>query len=310
MSILNKKVSIIVPVYNVEEYLPDCLNSLINQTYSDLEIILINDGSKDDSLKILNSFAEKDSRIKVFNNENHGVSYTRNFGIENSTGDYIAFVDSDDIISEKYIEVLVDLLEKNNADMSVCSYTCFTKEQPIFLNSDNNKVFTKDLETAFYTVTIGGIAGKLYKKNIIAANELKVDESIFVCEDLLFNIQYVAFCKSLAFNSSKLYGYRQRESSAVHTNVSYKWFTVLKSYKYLFNNCSGKSVYKYVVFNYLKFLYEAKYIIKTKKIKPNFEIDIWGEIKIAQKQRRLLTFKERIKLFICNHFFFVVEKRR
>lgn len=307
---MQHKVSLIVPVYNAEEFLPDCLNYIVSQTYSNLEIILINDGSKDNSLKILNSFAEKDSRVKVFNNENHGVSYTRNFGVENCTGDYVAFVDSDDIIAENYIEVLVDLLEKNNADMSVCSYTCFTKEQPIFLNSDNNKIFTKDLETAFYTVTMGGIAGKLYKKNIILDNKLKVDESIFVCEDLLFNIQYVAFCKSLAFNASKLYGYRQRENSAVHNTASTKWFTILKTHKYLFNNYSGNSAYKYIVFYYLKFLYEAKYIIKTKKIKPDFEIDIWGEIKIAQKQRRLLTFKERIKLFICNHFFFVVEKRR
>ncbi|MBQ9920107.1 MAG: glycosyltransferase family 2 protein, partial [Clostridia bacterium] len=107
---LNKKVSIIVPVYNVAEYLEDCLNSLVNQSYENIEIISINDGSKDNSLEILKTFAEKDLRIKVFDNENHGVSYTRNFGIKNCTGDYIAFVDSDDIVAKNYIEVLVNSL--------------------------------------------------------------------------------------------------------------------------------------------------------------------------------------------------------
>lgn len=310
MPISNKKVSIIVPVYNVEEFLPDCLNSLINQTYENIEIILINDGSRDGSLEILKSFAQKDSRIIIFDNENHGVSYTRNFGIKNSTGDYIAFVDSDDVVAKNYIENLVNSLEENNVDMSICGYTCFDKKQPDFLNSGDCKVFTDDLETAFYTVTMGGIAGKLYKKSIIVSNNLTVDENIFVCEDLLFNMQYVSFSDSLVFCGSKLYGYRQRESSAVHTNLSPKWFTILKTYKYLFNNYGDKAVYKYIVFNYLKFLYEAKYIVKNKGIKPNFEIDLSNEIKKAEKEKMILSFKEKIKLFICKYFFFVVEKRR
>ena len=307
---MQPKVSLIVPVYNVAEYLPSCLNALIRQTYKNIEIILINDGSNDNSLEILSSFAEKDFRIKVFNNKNHGVSYTRNFGVENSTGDYITFVDSDDIVSQNYIEVLVNSLEVNNVDMSICSYSCFYQDFPIFSNSSNDEILTNELETAFYTVTMGGIAGKLYKKSIIVSNNLKVDETICVCEDLLFNIQYVGFCSRLVFNRSKLYGYRQRSNSAVHNNASPKWFTILKSHKILFENYRDKSVYKYIVFNYLKFLYEAKYIVKTKKIKPDFEIDIMGEIKIVEKQMKGLTFKEKIKLFICKHFFFVVEKRR
>jgi len=168
----------------------------------------------------------------------------------------------------------------------------------------------ENLETAFYTVTMGGIAGKLYKKHIIQMNNLNVNESIYVCEDLLFNMQYTAFCRSLTFNSSKLYGYRQRQESAVHSTVSPRWFTVLKTYDFLFNNYSDNSVYPYVVYNYLKFLYEAKYIIKNKGVMPDFNIDIKSEIKKAEKKKGILSFKNKMRLFICKHLFFMVEKRR
>lgn len=306
----NKKVSIIVPVYNVEKYLSDCINSLINQTYLNLEILLINDGSKDNSLKILNSFAEKDSRITVFDKHNHGVSYTRNFGIHNCTGDYIAFVDSDDIVAENYIKTLVELIEHEGADMSICSYTCFDKERPVFSSSGSNKSFKENLETVFFTTTRGMPWGKLFKSNIIKQNRIFFDESIFVCEDLLFNMQYVAYCENLVFNASKYYGYLQREGSAVRDTVSPKWFTVLKTYRFLFDNYADNSVYPYVVYNYLKFLYEAKYIIKNRGVKPDFDIDIKSEIKKAEKKKGILSFKNKARLFICKHLFFIVEKRR
>lgn len=307
---LNKKVSIIVPVYNVAEYLEDCLNSLVNQSYENIEIILINDGSKDNSLKILKTFAEKDLRIKVFDNENHGVSYTRNFGLKNSTGEYVAFVDSDDIVAKNYIEVLVNSLELNNADMSICSFVSFKDQQPNFTNAENNKVFTNNLETVFYTFTRGMPWGKLFKRELLIKNNIKFNEEVYICEDLFFNMQYASNCKSFVFNSSKLYGYLQREGSAVRNNVSPRWFTVLKTYGFLFDNYLDNSVYPYIVYNYLKFLYEAKYIIKSKGVKPDFNIDIMSEIKRAEKKKRILSFKNKIQLFICKHLFFIVEKRR
>ena len=118
---MSKKISIIVPIYNVEQYLDKCIESLVNQTYKNLEIILIDDGSKDNSRKIVNSWTAKDNRIKSIHKKNGGLSDARNAGMKIATGDYIGFVDSDDWINYKMYEVLINNLEKYNADISACA---------------------------------------------------------------------------------------------------------------------------------------------------------------------------------------------
>lgn len=115
--------SFIVPVYNTEKYLEKCLNSILNQTCKDFEVIVINDGSKDDSDKILKKYEEKYSeQLRVIRQENHGIGYTRNKGIELAAGKYITFIDSDDAIEPTYCEKLCGMAEKNNLDMVVCDY--------------------------------------------------------------------------------------------------------------------------------------------------------------------------------------------
>lgn len=111
------KVSVIVPVYNVEKYLERCIESLINQTFDDIEIIALNNGSTDKSLDILNYYAHKDKRIRVINNKNIGVSKSRNIGIEEAKGEYIVFVDSDDWIDSNMIYILYDTISDNNCDL-------------------------------------------------------------------------------------------------------------------------------------------------------------------------------------------------
>ena len=118
----NPLISVVVPIYNTSKYLPRCLNSIINQTYKNLEIICINDGSTDNSLSILQNYAQKDSRIKITTQKNAGLSAARNTGITKSTGKYITFVDSDDEISHNMLEKLLVSLQKNDADISVCSF--------------------------------------------------------------------------------------------------------------------------------------------------------------------------------------------
>ena len=120
------KISVIVPIYNAEAYLNRCLDSIINQTYSDLEIILINDGSTDNSLDICLEYASKDKRIVVYNQTNKGISKARNKGIELATGDYIGFVDSDDIISPRMYETLYNLMTDEKCLIAGCQYTKFT----------------------------------------------------------------------------------------------------------------------------------------------------------------------------------------
>ena len=117
-----KKVSIIVPCYNVEKYIERCLNSLINQEYSNIEILCIDDGSKDNTKKIIKNFLEKDSRIKYFYKENGGLSSARNYGLKYIDGYYCCFIDSDDYVDSTYVSKLVNSIEKNNADIAVCEF--------------------------------------------------------------------------------------------------------------------------------------------------------------------------------------------
>ena len=118
---MEQKVSIVVPVYNVEKYLKRCVNSLIGQSYSNLEILLVDDGSKDSSLSICKEYELKDSRIRVFHKENEGLGLTRNYGIERATGEYITFVDSDDYLTSDAITAMLDRAIATNADVVIAN---------------------------------------------------------------------------------------------------------------------------------------------------------------------------------------------
>ena len=139
---MNDLISVIVPVYNVKNYLEKCLDSIINQTYKNLEIILINDGSTDESLDICYMYEKKDNRIKVYNQENHGLSYTRNRGIELARGKYIGFVDSDDVISPFMYEFLYKAINEYNSKISICDFVRFS-DKPTFNESYESISLTK-----------------------------------------------------------------------------------------------------------------------------------------------------------------------
>ncbi len=119
-------VSVIVPIYKVEEYLRECVDSIINQTYKNLEIILVDDGSPDNCGEICEEYARNDSRVTVYHKENGGLSDARNYGMARSHGEYITFVDSDDVIKENFVEALMELIHKYNADIAVSPYISFS----------------------------------------------------------------------------------------------------------------------------------------------------------------------------------------
>ena len=146
------KISVIIPVYNVEKYLKECLNSVINQTLKDLEIICVNDGSIDNSLKIMKEYALKDPRIKILSQKNQGVSEARNFGIKNATGEYVAFLDADDCVSLDFYEKLYTKAKETNSDIVVSEYMYRfnknSKKKKIFLKVDKN-IETTDINEKF-----------------------------------------------------------------------------------------------------------------------------------------------------------------
>lgn len=207
----NIMVSIIVPVYNKKRYLMSCLNSLINQTYKEFEVLLIDDGSTDGSGVICEQFAVLDSRFKVVHQQNRGVSYSRNWGILHAEGEYILFVDADDYVSNNYVAELVR--NANKFDM------IFAKTRGVTWNEANQgssflfetqigslkthliwQDFSYDIFTLLYFVT-----GKLYKKDIIKKNRLFFDKKIAYREDGLFNFRYFNYIKSYDWVEGAVY---------------------------------------------------------------------------------------------------------
>ena len=208
------KISIIVPIYNRELYLEECLNSIINQTYSNIEIILINDGSTDGSNDIINKYKERDNRIIAYTQKNSGVSSARNKGIELANGEYITFVDSDDVISNYYIETMVLNLEKDA--LVICNMKEF-KNNKISLDSLDNSDIANSVDVSFMVNKrmINTPCCKLYSKRIIDDNNISFDETISLGEDLLFNIYYIKHINKIIYHSAVLYYYRKSNSNSL-----------------------------------------------------------------------------------------------
>ena len=222
------KVSVIIPVYNTEKYLEECLNSVENQTLKDIEIICVNDGSTDKSLEILNNHANKDSRIKVISQENGGVSHARNTGIENSRGDYIAFIDSDDLIVPHAYETMYYNALRYNVDMVNSRFSYFSDGESIDVNSfvyDKSKVKKIDREKSenpFYAFPDSGyVWNKLYKRSAIAENQLKFKEGVTNYEDGLFNFFVFPKVMSIVQDENVFYCYSSsRPGSSSANNIS------------------------------------------------------------------------------------------
>lgn len=218
---MSEKISIIVPVYNVEAYLSQCLESIIIQTYTNLEIILVNDGSEDRCPQICDEYAAKDSRIKVIHKENEGLGEARNTGLEAATANYIGHIDSDDVIHPKMYELLMELMLKTDADITYCSAKMIYNDDiniDKFTDPQDIKIFNniEALEEMMNPLTALATApwGKLYKKSLfsnIRYPKGDVVEDVFTTWKLLYKISTAA-CLNVP-----LYYYRIRQGSVMQT---------------------------------------------------------------------------------------------
>lgn len=304
---MQNKVSVILPIYNGEKYLDECLYSVCNQNYKNIEILIVNDGSIDSSLMICEKWQKQDSRIFIFNNENHGVSYSRNFGIEKSKGEYIAFIDADDIVSQDYITTLVDMIDNNPlCDCSIINFSIFSNKLKPFSNGENKSLSIYQTHLAVHGFIGGFVTAKLYRSDILKKGCLKLNEDIAVCEDLLFNVQYLRHCREVVYNTGVKYLYRQHEQSAIHNIYNLRWFDCLKAYQIIIQEYEEKKeLLLMVVYNYLKMLCEAKYRAKFLKEKV-FVKNAKNEIKCYQKYRKEFSIKQNIKLIILKYFYPIV----
>ena len=183
------KVSVITPVYNGEKYFEQCIDSIRNQSYSDLEIIIINDGSVDGTSLLAKEIANKDKRIIYIEKKNEGVSSARNSGINVATGEFIVFVDCDDTIERNYVELLLNKINKDDLDIVACGYTDISIYGSIKLNDfcNEDSMLNKDEFIINIFKGVGGtLWGKIFKTEIIKKNKIRLNEDIFMCEDMLF----------------------------------------------------------------------------------------------------------------------------
>ena len=217
------KVSVIVPVYNVEKYLKRCLDSLINQTLSDIDIICINDGSKDSSLQILEQYAQKDSRIVIYNQENSGLSVARNTGLEHASGEYIGFVDSDDWVDLDFYEKLYNSAKNNNADIAVSDFIIeHPNKKPKILKLKEEKIYTTP-EDKFMICKVhreGCVWNKIYRTEFIHSINLKFVPKMYY-EDRDFTIRSLYFSKKLVTTPNTYYRYFVNPKSIVNKRRNY-----------------------------------------------------------------------------------------
>ena len=219
-------VSIIIPVYNVETYLERCLESICRQTYCQLEVLLVNDGSTDASAAIARRYADSDSRFTLYNKENGGLSSARNYGIERADGEFIAFVDSDDYVDENYVEYLLNILEENEADIAVIASRKFWGNSAGYSRTedqDRKSICFNGVEAIadmWYQKHVENSAwGKLYRRALFG--EIRYPEGRLY-EDLGTTYRLLYKARRVAWSSAELYYYFQREESIMNCRFSKK----------------------------------------------------------------------------------------
>ena len=225
---MNPVISIIIPVYNVEKWLNKCIDSILSQSYENFEVILVNDGSTDKSKDICDQYSKEDNRVKVFHNKNKGLSYSRNFGVKNSNGKYVMFVDSDDFISDiNIIDKFINILEKDKSDFIYTSYCRF--------NDENEEEITEILPIDINNNHIKGKSGieilsmlieknnyhhaaylKICNRKFLIENNLLFKEGIYH-EDAEWSPKLFYYAKRISIYSEPYYMRRMRENSIITT---------------------------------------------------------------------------------------------
>ena len=321
---MNDLISVIVPVYKAEKYLKECIDSIINQTYENLEIILIDDGSPDGCPQICDGYAKKDARIKVIHSDNKGVSVARNSALDIATGEWVIFVDADDWIEKNYCELLLEKSKKYNADVAICGYNrisnnfiekvhasgkCLTFNSKEYLNNSLNP------QTGF------GMCGMKFIK-MKCIKDVRFNEKLTVGEDALFNIKLSQNIEIAVFAEFALYNYRLNSESVVKKyDVEYekKYLKAMNETKeYIWTNYkSSESViqnyYNFVAYHILliavNYCYHSDNKIKNKRelLKQICEKEEFKEA-IKKSNYKNISITRKITLFTLKfRIYFVTE---
>lgn len=316
---MNPEISIIVPVYNVDRYLEDCINSILNQSFYNFELILINDGSKDCSGEICDNYASKDKRVKVIHKNNEGVSIARNIGIDMSKGKYIMFCDSDDVVEKDWCRSLYNLYTNNHNSVAVCGFNIINyrnnKSENIFkiFNKDKkiNYLKVKDFYELYDKNLLNYPWNKIYDAKIIKENKIKFEENITLGEDLLFNLKYFEFVKGdiVVLNECK-YNYILRDNESLDN----------KYYKDLFGiyTMLYKSIYDHmIIFKsdiniYIEKFYNSYFYMLNRVLKNTFHsksnMNFIQKIKYNSEVMKSEEFKECLRYSDLDKMSLVYKK--
>lgn len=298
----NKLISIIVPVYNMEKYIDKCINSIINQTYKNIEIIIVDDGSTDKSSKMIDKYKKIDKRIKVYHKKNGGLSDARNYGLEKATGEYIGFVDSDDYIENNMYEILYNNLIKYKADISVVNYNLvyekdFNYKKNVKEISDRliilNKIET--IKLLFDDNKFGNFAwNKLYKRELFNNIKYPIGRNM---EDLGTTYKIIDKCNRIVYDPIPLYNYLQRNNSIVNTiNISFFEDTYTLTYERFIYLDNKYGFIKENHFNTIRLLLFCYSFISDK---DNTYKDVIKKIKFFKIIDKL-SYKEIIKFIVLR----------
>lgn len=303
------KLSVVIPVYNCERYIENCLNSILVNNDDDYELIIVNDGSNDNTREIIENISDR--RIKLYNNENHGVSYSRNFGLTKSSGEYVMFVDADDYLSNDWHEKVFNNLK--NYDLFIFSNDNISNDRNILarqvsgVNNDG--------------IIIAAPFSKIYKRDVIKKYDIKFNEKIINGEDMLFNLEYIKKCKSILNVKGSFYRYRINFGSAtksfnnkildsdkcfqlelrnitddeviINSSGANGLFTIIDRLCYVTKFSDAKKIFNQIDMEFYQD-YDLKYLNKSKEI----------IIKLATKKMMLVVYW----LFKIKHF--IIKKIR
>ena len=292
---MNSLVSIIVPVYNCEKYIGTCIESIVTQSYKNIEVIIIDDGSIDNTYKIIKEYINNDKRIKYFTQENSGPSVARNRGIEKANGEYLIFIDSDDFIEKIYVEKLVNEIQSEGLDIACCGYIDKSKYGIVKLNDFwiNKDELNKQEFLSCVCNGVGGVLwAKIFRKDIIIENKIRMNPKIFMSEDLIFILEYCKYINRIGVINECLYHYNRLNYSSISSNIDINY---LENYILLISKISE-------LLTELKFDFDKINKIKALKVQ-----DLINKVLISETYKYLELkdkdkFVSNLKLILENDF--------
>lgn len=293
-----EKISIIVPIYNVERYLRDCIDSILNQTYANLEIILVNDGSTDTSLDICKEYAVKNKNIKIVDKKNGGLSDARNAGLEKATGKYIMFVDSDDFLTPNSCELLYNAIKEHDVEFVSANFIFTNNEgipwkKPMFSEKFQSRYLSIDEYLYSFYLINSTVWNKIFKKEFLDRNKLKFKVGL-LAEDAVFTTLAFLKAKKTYYLKDIVYYYRQRETQKGNLSISFngsaEYFKkVNKAYKIIYNNFK-----KYDQMDFYRYYYAKSVSYIFYKIVDSIMLSDKEKIKVLKEMKWFFDIKKEI----------------